>query len=423
MIVQFLDAPDYTIDIHGCTEQRSSWLLSRSPEESGDISDLALQWAGNVGDPARRPNAGGDNFELDDTLCVTNIKCTALDSRSCRVTFTAVSGSNSSLPDTGNDPTQEATPSGVWQQIRDEFTDDGEFKIASIIIPDDILEDFLTEHAVHTAAEWASDDYYVYSMKTEPAELPQHTLVTATARKSKLQMIENLRTEEVTSTAFGQLQTLSVWKSRWRATAADREIFSTKLGTSAADWTGDENTIVSKITPKRVSDCEFEYLLEARYPVHISSSSGDHRDHDLPDRLEYYIRIGEMRLSAMQCGYIWRYSGRYTPINNWYADQLCPLTTTVALPLHWINQRVKVLEIVEVSYLAGNSGENIAEAAMWFAGPKVETLTLAGITGNFLHSDLDVDDVFDSYDREWTRIRKVYRLAPANHTWNIHYWI
>ena len=101
----------------------------------------------------------------------------------------------------------------------------------------------------------------------------------------------------------------------------------------------------------------------------------------------------------------------------------CPLSTVGALPLNFINQRLKVLEITEVSYLKGTSGENMTEAVTWFTGSRVENLTIAGITGNFLRSDLDVDDLTDSNDREWTRITKVYRLAPANYTWNNNYWI
>ena len=423
MIVQFLDAPDFTVDRHGRIEQHSSWLLSFAAGESGDIANEALHWAGNVGDPGRKPNAEGNDFVSDDSFVVTNIKCTALDSRCCRITFTAVSGGDADLPDTEPVTPDSTLQVGVWQQIKDEFNDEGEFKIASIIIPDDELADFLLEHGVHSAVDWA-ENYYVYLIRSEPSELPRHTLLTVTARKSELQMIENLRSEEVTSAAFGELQTLSVWKSRWRATADDRELFSAKLGTSAADWTGDENTIVSKVTPKRISDCEFEYTLEARYPAHINTHhSYDRRDDDLPDRLEYYIRIGEMRLSAMQCGYVWRYSGRYTAINNWNAAMHCPLSTVGALPLNFINQRLKVLEITEVSYLKGTSGENMTEAVTWFTGSRVENLTIAGITGNFLRSDLDVDDLTDSYDREWTRITKVYRLAPANYTWNNNYWI
>ena len=37
--------------------------------------------------------------------------------------------------------------------------------------------------------------------------------------------------------------------------------------------------------------------------------------------------------------------------------------------------------------------------------------------------DMEVDDVTDSRERQWTKITKVYRMAPAAYNWNSNYWI
>ena len=239
-----------------------------------------------------------------------------------------------------------------------------------------------------------------------------------------LQMIEALCSEEIVSMVLNTPDTSKVWHSRWRAQSSDREIFANKLGQTAQEWTNDSTAIVSKVTPKRISDCEFEYLLEARRPEDINrQQTFDSKDLTLPNRLEYYSRVGEMRLSAGQCGYTWRHNGTYRLINNWQYAQLCPLTTTMALSQRWINQPIKLLEIMEISFLAGTSANHISQISSWFTGQRVSNTTIAGISGCFLRYDLNIDDITDSYDRDWTRITRVYRKSPANYDWNPQYWI
>ena len=130
-----------------------------------------------------------------------------------------------------------------------------------------------------------------------------------------------------------------------------------------------------------------------------------------------------MRFSPLQCGYTYRYNGVYTALNNWRAADQCPLDTANPLPVNWINQPLKLLEILEVSYLEGTSQSNIRTICSWFTGQRITSTSLAGVSGNFLRYDLEVDDMTDSRNRKWTRITKVYRKSPANYTWNAQYWV
>jgi len=202
-------------------------------------------------------------------------------------------------------------------------------------------------------------------------------------------------------------------------------LFEAMLGTSAYEWTQDAKAIVCKVTPKRISDCEFEYTLEARYPesIGINYSHQYWKDRDIAERVEYYTRVGEMRFSPLQCGYTYRYNGVYTALNNWRAADQCPLDTANPLPVNWINQPLKLLEILEVSYLEGTSQSNIRTICSWFTGQRITSTSLAGVSGNFLRYDLEVDDMTDSRNRKWTRITKVYRKSPANYNWNAQYWV
>ena len=486
MQVQFLNAHDFTIDPNGLLTRSGTWLLSTF-EATGNITQAAEMWAGSIGEPWRIPNATGTDFTLDNRLKISKIECKALDSRHCQVKFTAAAtGSSTELPGTdaiagsfkferkkdlteykiisyrlpendlalvpeigsaidwaGNDYRCEEVlieensdniyivqvravniaivPEG---RIQSEQRHDEEFKIGSWMIMPEALEKFLLDNALHNAAAWAGENFYIYNISTQEANSAKRILVTLTARRSQLKMIEALRSEEIVAMALDTPDTRLIWQSRWRATAEDLEIFENKLGNLAEEWTNDDRAIVCKVTPKRISDCEFEYLLEARHPEDIGKEYNfDHKDLDLPNRLEYYSRIGEMRLSAGQCGYTWRHNGTYRLINNWQYNQLCPLVTTMALSQRWINQPIKLLEIVEVSFLDGTSAKNISQIVSWFTAQRVITTTIAGITGCFLRYDLEVDDITDSYGREWTRISKVYRKSPAAYTWNSNYWI
>jgi len=509
MQVQFLNAPDFVIDLNGTLQRSGSWLLSASPGED-NITDQVLDWAGKIGDAWKEPNTSGDDYTANKSAVVTNITMQALDSSSYKVTFTAApafsgSDSSSSDPDSNSSsnsssssggggiitPAVEIKSSYRFERRKDlceyktakflaaysapeamprpgdlinwagsnyrcesaaaEKQSDGSYivtltavnvavepagritaeesisqvpcKTGKWLVMPEVLEEFLGANSLHKPAVWAGENYYVSSVETAPADSALRTCVTLKARHAQLQMIENLCTEEIQSMGDGTPETLKVWRSRWQTSAEDAVLFEAMIGTSAENWTGDPEMIVCRVTPKRISDCEFEYQLEARYAETIGSSGKYWRDRDLPDRREYYIRVGEMRLSAIQCGYVWRRGGAYTTINNWPGNQICPLSTTMPLPRNMINQVLKLLEVVEVSYLAGTSSENLASIANWLTAQRVENLTLAKIPGNYLRYDMEVDDVTDSRERQWTKITKVYRMAPAAYNWNSNYWI
>lgn len=480
MQIQFLNAPDFSIDKSGILRRTGTWLAIADDSDT-DISAAARSWAGEIGDPWRQPDAGGNNYTFDDTLQISNIRCRALDSRSCEITFEAVT--SSSLPVTiiensyhferrkdlseyktaSFHMTQDAVENipGIgdvidWagENYRCESAEavlqsDGtcavtlkavntavepagrihcksngqleQIKTGTWLVLPEALEDFLSVNQLHSPADWAGENFYVSHVDTEPADSALRTRVTLQARYVQLQMIETLRSEEIVCMVNDIPEKLYTWQSVWRARPEDQVVFEAMLGSSAVEW-ADEMAIVSKVTPRRISDCEYEYTLEARHPETVGNTKY-WRDRDLPERKEYYTRVGEMRFSHVQCGYTWRSSGNYYALPNWRAGVQCPIDTNNPLPFNWINQPVKLLEIVEVTYCRGVSSENLESIVPWFTGSRVADTTLAGIKGNFLRYNLDVDDVTDNQERKWTRISKVYRLAPAGYNWNKAYWI
>ena len=98
MQLQFINAPDFTIDRHNVLRRIGVWLLTCDAGE-GDIADLAAVWAGNINDPWKKPTADGSSFVPDATIRISEIKCTALDSCSCRVEFTGIAtGTGTDVP-------------------------------------------------------------------------------------------------------------------------------------------------------------------------------------------------------------------------------------------------------------------------------------------------------------------------------------
>lgn len=485
MQIQFLDSPEFAIDTNGILSRRSKWLITVENFE-GDLSKLAQDWAGKVGDPWRTSNADGSDYVTDDSMTVTAIYSKVLDSRSCIVTFEgSILGTlpENNLQQTGsitierrkdqseyktityilNDQNENQIPhpgdlidwagsgyrcesltankhndgrisititavntSEIHADIISENTcDHRQIKTACWLVNAENLEEFTAAHALHTPAAWAGSNYYVSSIKSEPANSARRYIVTVQARYSTLQLLEVLRSEEILGVLGNTPINICSWSSLWRAGSEDQQLFETMLGSSAEEWTGDSNSIVCKISPRRISDCEYEYTLEARYPEDIGlNRSGNHwQDADLPERIEYYTRVGEIRFTPRQCGYRRSYYGNYRTINNWNSNLECPLNTGNPLPVNMVDQPMKLLEIVEVSYLNGTSSENLSQITSWFTGNRVSSETLAGITGSFLRYDLDVDDITDKRNRKFTRISKIYRLAPSSYSWNHSFWV
>ena len=482
MQLQFINAPDFTIDRHNVLRRIGVWLLTCNADE-GDIADLAAAWAGDINDPWKKPTADGSSFVPDATIRIAEIKCTALDSCSCRVEFSgiAVGAGTEMTRSTGTlERRKDQSEYRIIQYIvppenLDQLPVAGDLidwagsgwrcesliareqengcysveltavntlaanriitsecdnqyrqqKTGSWLVNDNDLTDFLSSNQLHQAASWAGENFYLSGIRTEPAGSARRTRVTLTARHAELQLLEKYCTSEIVAFNGTMPVILNVWHSRWLAAAVDREIFENMLG-KTADWTGDEKMITCQVTPHAISECEYEYTLEARYPEHIFSGSGSHRwwrDQDLPELHEYQTRVGELRMTPQQCGYCWRPSGYYLPIHNWNSTILCPLATTLTLPRTMINKSLRLLEIVEISYLEGPSGKNIKQVADWFNMQRTEDCVIAGITGNFLRYDLDVKDITDSRDRQWTRIAQTYRLAPGGYSWNSNYWV
>ena len=263
MQVQFLNAPEFQIDSQGILQRSGSWLLCA---EAGDpeISQMAMEWAGSVGDHWREPNTAGDGFTLNTDLQITKISCQALDSSCCTIKFTGSPADSTGSAPGGNEPqiirtqyrferkkdlseyktAEFSIPAGgnftlpaagdmidwagenfrcesVTETVKTDQsrlititavntavalngaisscikTDSCEIKSGVWKVLPEALDDFLSGNALYAPASWAGENFYISEVKTSPADSAQQTLVSLQARKSSLQMLEALRSEEI----------------------------------------------------------------------------------------------------------------------------------------------------------------------------------------------------------------------------------
>ena len=146
MQIQFLNSPDFTINADGKLERSGSWLLS-SDDTDGEITGLAEEWAGSINDPWRIPSADGSSYTPDPVLKVQHIECKALDSRHCRIKFTASTTS----------PTGGEMPEAITGSFRFERKNDlTEYKIISYKLPQNDLSLLPPSGSI---IDWAGSDY------------------------------------------------------------------------------------------------------------------------------------------------------------------------------------------------------------------------------------------------------------------------
>ena len=87
------------------------------------------------------------------------------------------------------------------------------------------------------------------------------------ARKVETRCIAKVRSEKFAGLSrSGAIQREIVWKVRWRVAAEELSAFYGQTGLCPADWTEEEECIITDISPKRLSEMEYELDIEAQHP-------------------------------------------------------------------------------------------------------------------------------------------------------------
>ena len=469
------------IDAAGTVSIENSWDIA--PDTAGTdaaaLLDDARLWAGRVGDPFRLPGPDGAEFVCSDSLRVTALAFQPLSRTLCRVTFT---GAGSDVAEPFGETVEKRSAEGVLIRTRKWRTFSGEqallpepgqlldweggafvcesntrqenadgtldctvaareittLQLGGVSAVDEHggerqrsvkwfvgtanLETFLAAHPHLSPAEWAGDSFYLDS-RTVTAAGKIGFEITLTAREISTRLLEAVRSEEFHSFArLGSVRRQIIWNARYQVHADDIASFRLLTGSSPVDW-GETNCIITRITPHRRSDIEYEVEIEAQNrsnPGLFEHYNASDRS-NLANREDVSVDMAEFHLSAEMAGYHMAADGSYQEIPDWDPDDSCPFSTSAPLDRNMIESTLRTLLITVSTYRSGGADNALSTLANWIEG-RVYSGSVCGHSGSYLKVRQTCSETRDDSGNLYTRINRTYQLAPGNFRWNSSYW-
>lgn len=279
---------------------------------------------------------------------------------------------------------------------------------------------FLAAHPIDAPAPWAGDGYVIRRVESA-ASGKLGFLVTLEARQVVTRMLDSRRSERFAGfDLFNGARREVVYQSRWRVRAEDLPAFENITG-SNAHWAGN-NSIVTDVTPKRLSELEYELDIEAQSlgnPELFRRYSGDDRS-NLQGRSDVSARLIDFLVTPEMAGYL-RVEGGYLPDEGWVPETDCPFLVA-ALPVSMADAIVKTIYLIETTYRQGGMSRNLRHLVDWGNSGRVSNSAVGGCSGSFLKITLDSAEISDNCGTRWTRFVAGYQMAPPGYSWNPAYW-
>lgn len=487
MIVQNLYHANLKIDAVGTVTLESAWQLARNEPaaELEALLDEARAWAGKIGDPFRVPQADG-SFDLSDTVRVAGIEIRPSGLSGCRVVYSgsefAAEGGGSAVPAAMGSVSNIYDPDGThrrkcrfrapttlsaalipvpgrvldWEggafvcescavtssELAVEFEVTArETALAELGLPvsgfdDDGFETkqtvwfvaaagygtFTALHPVGGAEAWAGERFLLVSLESRPVGRIGYE-VTLHARKAETRLLSQVRTEEFSGIArSGAVMREIVWLARWRVVAEELPEFFLLTGTVPADW-AEPGCIITKVTPKRLSDMEYEVTVEAQHNgnpgLYVRYTTEDRSG--LDTRTDVAVDLVEFHVTAEMAGYRKLPDGQYLPIVNWNAPRSCPFLAEERLSEMMIEKIVRCLVITESIYVSGGVAAQVENLTAW-TDIRVVIGTVAGISGSYLKIAQRCKETYDDSGRLYTRITRSYQKSPRGWNWSTNFW-
>ena len=282
---------------------------------------------------------------------------------------------------------------------------------------------FLADHPVGGAAAWAGEKFTLVSADSKLVGKIGFEVVLL-ARKVETRCIAKVRSEKFAGLSrSGAIQREIVWKVRWRVAAEELSAFYGQTGLCPADWTEEEECIITDISPKRLSEMEYGLDIEAQHPGNpglFGRYSAEDRT-NLSTRVDVSVDMAEFHVSAEMAGFQKLPDGRFRPILNWNSGSGCPFSADGRLAENMIESTLRCLVITESVYKSGDAARQIADLAAW-AAVRVSTAAVAGASGSFLRIGQTCRETFSNSGKLYTRISRSYQKAPGDLQWNPNYW-
>ena len=221
---------------------------------------------------------------------------------------------------------------------------------------------------------------------------------------------------------LGSVRRQIIWNARYQVHADDIATFRLLTGSAPTDW-GEENCIITRITPKRRSDIEYEVEIEAQHrsnPGLFENYSASDRS-SLGSREDVSVDMTEFHVSAEMAGYHMAADGSYQEIPAWEAGESCPFATSSPLDRNMIESTLRTLVITVTTYRSGGADSALSDLAGWIEG-RVYSGSVCGRSGSYLKVRQTCSETCDDSGKLYTRINRSYQLAPGNFRWNSTYW-
>ncbi len=478
---------DFNIDDNGKITRRSTWHVM---PDAGTVIDTEWvnlrgqveQWAGNVGDAWRLPDADSRSYTEDSNFVISEIIFKALNHYMYEVSYIGhkkhlTAEMIGRISETINS-SEERSKSAVWMvhsdslagwlpqigdvltwagndflceniQMQESANNEWEVKItakdmsvmmignptfsrsdshesvrkAKWRVGVNAYDDFITSNGINSdASSWAGNAYYVSDIQVSPHGKIAY-YISLEARYAETRLLSVKHSEAFNGyDADGNINKIVHWTGRWRVHSANLADFENKVGESAEDW-AIPGAIITKVDPVRVTDLIYEVTMEAR-EAKDSGSSGldfnmDNRS-NLRCRVDIICKEVDYILNASACGWHKNLQGKYEEIPEWDAQKLCPFVTTAPLPAEMIDANLKCVFVSKTTFLRGRSKAHVKMNLDWSRTPRVVS-NVAGVLGSWLKRSFNTEEVFDNEGKRWTKIIRSYIHTPAGYTWNSNY--
>ena len=300
-------------------------------------------------------------------------------------------------------------------------TDNGQnFREAVFFVPFSEVEDFRSGAFVGASAEWAGDNFYVDSCIEK--ENKSGIVFEIKAAEIYTRMLSLTRTEKFSGYNIdGTPVRKVVYNSVWQVHADDLGNFIDHSGLNA-EWSNDD-AVITEIIPVKKSDIEYQVKMEAqrRTNPELHTYYNCENYESLSSREDLDCELIDFRFSPKDCGYYMHGDGLFDYIPGWIPASECPLVTVEPLPRRFINAIVKILRISETTYRKGGMHKVIDDIIKW-CDTRVYNGRVGNYNGSFLKNDIYSKEIYDNHGVQWTRITKVYDLAPVDTQWNVYYF-
>ncbi|MDD5599567.1 MAG: hypothetical protein PHV82_16590 [Victivallaceae bacterium] len=478
---------DFNIDANGNISRRSTWHVmpdenSTVDSEWADLRGQVQEWAGNPGDAWRLPGTDSASYTEDANYLISEVSCKSMSRYMYEVTYTGhkkhlsaeISGRiNEQLNNAG-----EHSKSATWlihadslsgwlpeigdvlswagsdflcEDIQMQKRADNEWEVKlsakdmSVMMignPDfsynsshesirrakwrvglEAYEDFIASRPINSdASAWAGNGYYISDIQVAAYGKIAY-YITLEARYAETRLLDIKRYETFDGyDENGNINKVVSWTGRWRVHRDNLSEFENRAGESAEDWTG-TGTLVTKVTPTRITDLIYEISMEARVPEESGSAALDFNLDDrsnLGSRTDIICREVDFMLSVGECGWFRNSLGQYEQIPDWDADKLCPFLASEALAAEMIEAKLKCVLVSKAIFKKGRSKAHVRMNLDWSMSSRIES-SVAGISGCWLKQSFDTEELFDNEGKRWTKIIRSYMHSPAGFYWNPSY--